>query len=186
MVIEMKPRIGTDCQRRVSEGEEEREQHRDQHAQRRARGIFRQIARIERYRLALQLRQGLQQMAACFAQEHQQAEDQEHGQYVPAGEETTPAADGNRHIQPHISLPEPRATRSVSQLRNEKRGPKAPSPAARLARSHNTGAALFKHYCARYLRGNLNGARAGVSLRPCSIAESPSVDCCVSGGSAGA
>ena len=86
-----------------------------------------------------------------------------------------------------MRLPDPLGvTRSMSQLRHEKRGPKAPFPAARLARSHNTGAPLFKHYCALYLRGNLNGAQAGASLRSCSIAESPSVDCCVSGGSAGA
>ena len=48
----------------------------------------------------LQLGQRLEQMPTGLGQEHQEAEDQQHGKHVPARKEAP--ADGNRHIQPHI------------------------------------------------------------------------------------
>jgi hypothetical protein len=92
-------------QRRIGEGEQERQRHGDEHAQRRARGIFGQIGRIERRRRALQVGQRLEQMAACFAEEHQEPEDQQDRENIPPAEQPDPAADRNGDEHAHVLTP---------------------------------------------------------------------------------
>src|SRR4029077_9805800 len=81
--------------RRIGEGEDKRQHHGDQHAQRGARGVFRQIARIERGWLPLQFGQGLEKIPACFAEKNQKAKDQKNGENIPSTEQTGPAANRN-------------------------------------------------------------------------------------------
>ena len=79
--------------RRVGKGEDERQHHRNQHAQRGARGIFREIAWIERGRLPLQFGQWYEKIPACLGEKNQKPEDQENGENVPSAEQTGPAAN---------------------------------------------------------------------------------------------
>ncbi len=92
-------------ERRVSESEDQRQHHGDEHAQRGARGIFGQIARIERWRLRLQLGERLEQMAACLAEEHQKTEDQKKRENVPSAEQPDQTPDGNWDVYAHVSRP---------------------------------------------------------------------------------
>src|SRR5262249_61619189 len=82
-------------------GEKQRQHHRDQHAQRGTRGIFRQIARIERWRLSLQLGQRLEQIPAGLGGKNQKPKDQKKGKNIPSAEKTGPTAkrkwEGNTH-----------------------------------------------------------------------------------------
>src|SRR5580692_2927281 len=44
-------------------------------------------------------------MSAGFAQKHQQADDQQDGKHLPAGEQTSPAPDRYRYKYPHNPWP---------------------------------------------------------------------------------
>jgi hypothetical protein len=92
-------------QRRIGEGEQQRQRHGDEHAQRRARGIFRQMARIERRRRALQVGERLEQMAARFAEEDQQPENQQNCQQIPPAEKPRPVAHRTGDEHAHVLTP---------------------------------------------------------------------------------
>ncbi len=92
-------------ERRVGKRENQRKHHRDQHAQRGARRIFGQVTRVERWRLLLQFGQRFEQMTARLAEKHQQADDQQHRQDVPAGKQPGPAPDRDWDIHAHARCP---------------------------------------------------------------------------------
>jgi len=79
----------------ISEREHQRQDQGQEHAQRRARGVFRQIGRIERHRRHLQFGQRLEKMAAGLGEKHHQAERQQHRQHIPARADAPGFLDGD-------------------------------------------------------------------------------------------
>ena len=101
---------------RVGEGEDQRQHHGDEHAQRGARGIFGQVARIERRRLLLQLGQGSNRWRLASPRNTRRPRIKKYGEDIPSAEQAGPAPDRNWDDHSHVFGPVIRRNRVVTKL----------------------------------------------------------------------